>query len=308
MNELELIARLARRFSAPPGVLGVGDDAAVLPGSGARALTVDASIEGVHFRRDFGALDRIASRAFEAAASDLAAMGATFEAALLSFELPSSISNADFDALVEGFASAAERAGGFIAGGNLARGDRIALHTTAVGRLDAPALTRSGARPGDALFVSGPTGAAAAGLALLLRGEAARAPELVARFLDVRARFDVARAVIDLAHAAIDLSDGLLLDLGRVLDASSVRGVVEVERLPTHDAERALENDETLDLQRLRLTGGESYELLVAGPSELEGVAGLVRVGRIEEGVGLVVLDAQGHALPLPPTRGHVHK
>jgi thiamine-monophosphate kinase len=307
MDELELIDRLSRRFGSPPGVLGVGDDAAVLPASGARALTVDASIEGVHFRRDFGALDRLAARAFEAAASDLAAMGAAFETALLSFELPSSISSGDFDAIVEGFASAAERAGGFIAGGNLARGDRLAFHTTAVGVLDGPATTRSGARPDDALFVSGPTGAAAAGLALLLRGEASRAPDLIERFFEVRARFDVARAIAGRAHAVIDLSDGLLLDLTRVLDASSVRGVVELARLPAHEAERAVADVEAIDLSYLRLTGGESYELLVAGPPTLEGTAGLVRIGRIEEGAGLVVVDSSGRELPLPTTRGHVH-
>jgi thiamine-monophosphate kinase len=308
VDELELIRRLSRRFaSAPSGALGVGDDAAVLAPSGARALTVDASIEGVHFRRDFGPLEVLSARAFEAAASDLAAMGARFEAALLSFELPSSVSLDDFDAIVEGFASAAARAGGHVVGGNLARGERIALHTTAIGALEGPALTRSGARPGDTLFVSGPTGAAAAGLALLLADDAGRAPELVHAFLEPRARFDVARAIVGRAHAAIDLSDGLLLDLSRMLEASSAGAVVEAARLPAHEAERELENSATLDLLALRLTGGESYELLVAGPPELEGAAGLVKIGRIERGEGVTLLDERGEPLPLPERHGHVH-
>lgn len=306
VDELEIIARITQRFGTrPAGGLGIGDDAAVLAGSGARALTVDAAIEGVHFRRDFGSLEGLAARAFEAAASDLAAMGARFEAALLSFELPSHIDESEVEAILEGFASAAERAGGFIAGGNVAKGDRLAFHTTAVGQpLGAP-LTRAGARLGDSIFVSGPTGAAAAGLTLLLRG--AHEPRaLIDAFLGVRARFDVSRAVAERAHAAIDLSDGLLLDLTRLAEASSVLASIEVSRLPEHPAERSLEGQ--LDLEELRLTGGESYELLVTGPPELEGVAGLVRVGAIEEGRGVRLVDEDGRPRPLPAVRGHVHR
>lgn len=306
MDELELIARVTARFSRPDDGLGIGDDAAVIPPSTARALSVDASIEGVHFERTFGPLEAIAARAFEAAASDLAAMGARFESALLSFEIPSTITGAEFDAILEGFARAAERAGGHVVGGNIAKGLRLAFHTTVIGRLDRPAWTRSSARPGDALFVSGPTGAAAAGLTLLLRGEARRAPALVNAFLGPRARFDVAAAVADRARAAIDLSDGLLLDLGRLADASRVAAVIELDALPAHPAEASV--GDVLDLPLLRLTGGESYELLVAGPRELEGTAGLVRVGWIEEGVGVRVIDARGEAIPLPEVRGHVHR
>src|SRR5690606_37856065 len=117
--------------------------------------------------------------------------------------------------------------------------------------------------------------------------------------------FDVARAIEGRAHAAIDLSDGLLLDLTRLAEASSVRAVVERSRLPTHPAEGEVEGE--LDLLAHRLSGGESYELLVAGPAELEGVGGLVRIGRIEAGVGITLLDERGRELPLPSRRGHVH-
>jgi thiamine-monophosphate kinase len=175
-DEFQRIARLAARFGAPPrGALGIGDDCAVLESTGVpTALTVDACVEGVHFTRDVISLGLAAERAVEAAMSDIAAMGGTvrFDARggcglLCAWTVPPALDDWDFEALVDGTARAAQRAGVVVLGGNLSSAPLITLTTTVIGRIDGRTLTRSGARPGDKICVTGVLGAAALGLRAL---------------------------------------------------------------------------------------------------------------------------------------------
>lgn len=171
-SERELVAVLREALGAPAAgvTLGIGDDAAILAASPhPTVLSVDASIEGVHFERRFAPLPALAARAFTAAVSDLAAMAATPRAALVSLVLP----DADLSvvrALAEGLAEGARRYGCPVVGGNLARGRELQIHTTVVGAQRRPALTRDGARAGDDLWVTGTVGGAHVGLTALATG------------------------------------------------------------------------------------------------------------------------------------------
>src|SRR5206468_9486160 len=170
LTEAELIARIRERLPPPPPwlIVGIGDDAAVVEPERNRleVLSVDALVEGVHFDRSFTPPDAIGHRALAVNLSDLAAMGAAPRLALLSLALPEALPLGDFDGIVAGFAALAARYRVHVAGGNLTRSPGpLVVDVTVAGTVKRRrALLRSGARPGDALYVSGTIGAAAAGL------------------------------------------------------------------------------------------------------------------------------------------------
>src|SRR5215470_12833816 len=170
LTEVELIGRIRARLTPPPEwmIVGPGDDCAVAAPEKNRVevFTVDAQIEGVHFDRRFTPPEAIGHRALAVNLSDLAAMGAAPRLALLSFVLPGSLPIDEFDGIARGFAALAARHRLSIAGGNLARSPGpLVIDVTVTGTVKRrSALLRSGARPGDALYVTGSIGAAAAGL------------------------------------------------------------------------------------------------------------------------------------------------
>jgi len=172
-SEGELIARIRQCLPPAPEwlLVGIGDDAAVAEPERNRVevLTVDALIEGIHFDRAFVPPDAVGHRALAVNLSDLAAMGAAPRLALLSMALPATLPLAEFDGIVAGFTALAKRSSLHVAGGNITRSPGpLMLDVTVMGTVKRrQALTRSGARPGDDVYVSGTIGAAAAGLALL---------------------------------------------------------------------------------------------------------------------------------------------
>jgi len=282
--------------------LSIGDDCAVLaPSDKPRVWTVDAAVQGVHFSRDYMALEDIAYRAFMAAASDVAAMGGRAVAALSALILPSTFSDAELQQLVLGLARASDDCACPIVGGNLARGGELSLTTSVLGECPSHVITRSGARLGDGLFVTGTLGGAALGLRALSAGRA-NDPTFaheVARFLRPRARLDCALEVAACATAAIDISDGLMQDLEHLCRASHVGARVEASALPLlegfADAARAL----SLDPIALALDGGEDYQILFSAP-RTQVPAELGRwIGTItRQRDGVHVLDAHGNERP----------
>jgi thiamine-monophosphate kinase len=277
------IARLSARFGAGDAAgagglvrLGIGDDAAVLAlPAGELVWTVDAQVEGVHFRRAWLTWEDVGWRSFMAAASDLAAMGASPVAALSALALPVDFDDDALDALTRGQASAAEALGAPVVGGNFTRAGEVGVTTTLLGRLARPPLMRTGARPGDALFAAGALGLARAGLVALERGMADD-PRLVAGVRAWRrpcARIDDGLALDPAARAAIDVSDGLAADAAHLAEAAGLAVVLDAERLLAHaataapgvpfaDAAHALGEDP----MALALAGGEDYALLVVAP------------------------------------------
>jgi thiamine-monophosphate kinase len=302
-DEFDRIARLRQRFERSVGaelVVGIGDDAAVLSaGAGNLVLSVDAAIEGVHFERRFAPLPVLGARAFSAAMSDLAAMGAVARVALTSLVLPAPLSEADFDALIDGLATAAASYACPIVGGNLSAGAELSITTTVLGRVHGTGLVRSGARAGDRVCVTGTLGGAALGLTLLQRAAAERGPAFAARWQNPRARLLEGQRLLGLASAAIDVSDGALQDLGHICEASRLGAEIEAHCLPFEPGFTALAQELGQDALALALFGGEDYELLYTVPPEGNLGPGTC-IGRMTENAGQVlVVDQQGLPLPL---------
>ncbi len=227
ISEFAAISQLEALFRQPSsGVeLGIGDDAAVLERAGRSVWTVDTAVEHVHFERAWLSLADLGFRSFQAAASDVSAMGGAPVAALSSVIFPPGFAAAELTQLARGQRAAAQALGCAIVGGNLARGAELSITTTVVGRVKRP-LLRSGARVGDQLWLCGELGLAAAGLRLLqsgvLRGTSAAARRALSAFrrpqAQLAAGLDLARG----AHAAIDISDGLAGDALHLAQASGV--------------------------------------------------------------------------------------
>lgn len=281
LGEFDIIRKYFTRGAARSDVLlGIGDDAAVLEVDPARKLVVamDTIIEGVHFPVATAARD-IGYRALAVNLSDLAAMGAEPAWMTLSLALP----QVDADWL-EGFAGGlldlAEAYGVALVGGDTVQGP-LAITIQIAGWVEADAwLTRSGARAGDHLFVSGSPGDAAAGLALLqgkvpgydpAQGPAAR---LVSRFLRPEPRVALGRELRTVASAAIDISDGLLTDLDKLCAASGCGARLDTDALPLSAALRGcFERDACV---QYALAGGDDYEMIFSiPPTRLAHVAAL---------------------------------
>jgi thiamine-monophosphate kinase len=296
--------------------VGIGDDGAVLavPAFHELVVSTDTLVEGVHFPLGTAASD-LGWKALAVNLSDLAAMGATPAWATLALTLPRD--EADFvAAFADGFAALARESKLALVGGDTTRGP-LSVTVTVHGFVpEGEALLRRGARPGDRLFVTGSLGDAAAGLACLdpaharaadLMGAAPGVREaLIARLNRPTPRLAQGLALRGLASAAIDLSDGLLADLAHVCRASGVGAVVEALQLPTSSALLGLfDANERWLLQ----TSGDDYELCFAVPEARcdEAMALLARtgggatcVGRVVEGAGVRLVDAQGELMRLP--------
>ena len=305
VGEHAWIARLMRRLAAAGPdrrvVVGPGDDAAAIrPGRRPLLLTTDALIEGVHFRAGWAPPSALGRRAFAVNASDLAAMGGEPTFALLALEAPGTLRTADLDALVAGFTRAARQAGARLVGGNLVAGPHLAITVTLLGEASGPVVGRAGARPGDALYVTGALGRAGVAVRALRAGRRAPWPLPPLR---VRA----GRLLAPLAHAMIDVSDGLVQDASHVCRASGVGAEILAARVPVAPACRRALGD---DAPRFAATAGEDYELLVAVPPRAERALARLRtrlgcrltwIGRIVAGRPVVrLLDAAGRALAAP--------
>jgi thiamine-monophosphate kinase len=312
-GEFEFIARRLRPLAAgTPGALGLIDDAALLdPPEGAQlVLTKDAMVAGLHFLADDPAT-QIGQKLLRVNLSDLAAMGAEPIGYLLSIARQRETSDEWLESFCQGLAEdQAEFGIGLLGGDTVSTPGPLALSLTAIGQVPrGQALLRSTAEEGDDLYVSGTLGDGALGLRVLLgelSANAAATVFLADRYRRPQPRLALGRALRGVAHAAIDISDGLLADLGHILEASDLGAEVRADRLPLSPA--ALEfPDAALDAA---LAGGDDYELLfTAAPekhAEIEDISRglglpLTRIGRLDVLPGLRVLDAQGQ--PINPER-----
>jgi thiamine-monophosphate kinase len=324
VGEHALIARVRARVPPSPGwvEVGLGADAAVVaPERNALAVvTVDALVEGVHFDRAFTPPAAIGHRALAVNLSDLAAMGASPRAALLSFVLPSALLLADFDAMLDGFMALAAVHGVALIGGNITRSPGpLVVDVTAMGAVrPRRVLARSGAQPGDEVWVSGDIGSAAAGLQSLSAGSpgGTRMAACEAAFLEPqpRVRLGTLLGRNRAASSCVDLSDGLADGLHQLADASGVGLEVDGAAVPVAADARAWFEARGLDPVRSALTGGDDYELLFTvrprRRSRFETVRRqarglrLTKIGTVrrEPGVGIVF---GGIPEPVPP--GYVH-
>lgn len=288
--------------------LGIGDDAAVVavPAGQELAVAIDTMVEGVHFPLGTRAAD-IGWKSLAVNLSDLAAMGATPAWALLAMTLPKG--DPDFiDDFANGFAQLAQSYRLALVGGDTTRGTltiSVAVHGFV---LPGKAFTRGGAKPGDAIFVTGTLGDAAAGLQLLRRhgDNDARSLFLIERLNRPTPRVAAGLALRGHATACIDVSDGLLADLGHICAASGVGAEIDASLLPRSSALLDLFDDTTS--WDFALSGGDDYELCFTVPTQHIAAVqadfarlgcGATKIGRIVEGGGVSVRHADGKPLEL---------
>jgi thiamine-monophosphate kinase len=314
MGEFELLAAIRERLPALPTRvrLGSGDDAAISVPGGATATSVDALIDGVHFRREWSGLPQIGAKALAVALSDLAAMGAEPGEAYAVLGVPPDLDEDDCIELLDGMTALAAETGTSLAGGDVTRAPVLMLAVTVVGHAaDAEDfVTRSGAQPGDALVVTGELGGAAAGLLLLEPPSEFRSHfhpnsdencerKLIARQLEPRPRLEAGRALAAAgATAMIDLSDGLGGDAGHLAAASGVGLKIDAAALPLAAGVAEVAAAAGRDPIELAASGGEDYELLAALPPDLldaataalqkDAEAALTRIGEVVAGQGVV--------------------
>jgi thiamine-monophosphate kinase len=295
ITEFGLIAKHFAPLATHPGALALTDDACVLKQEAGRetVITADALTAGVHFFAD-DPPNLIASKALRVNLSDLAAKGAEPVGYLIALALPHSIDDAWLAEFARGLGEDQRTFGVSLLGGDTtATPGPLTIAITALGTVPSGAMIRrSGARAGDHVFVSGTIGDAGAGLTLLQDGKAGDA-YLIGRYQQPTPRLRLGRALRGVATASLDVSDGLLADLGHIAAVSGVRIVVAADAVPRSEALRRFDPDGVVRA----VTAGDDYEIAFTAASDVPMQAGAVpvtRIGRVEPGRGIVLVDSQG--------------
>lgn len=300
-REFDRIRAIAERLKMPAGL---GDDCAVIPlGKTNLVVSIDLSVEGVHFRTDWLDFKSIGARCAAAALSDLAADGAEPLGVVVSLGLPPSATDAIAADIMEGISLQ----GGIdapVLGGDLSRADKYLVDVCVLGRAERP-VRRAGARVGDGVWVTGRLGGAALALRERQAGRRAADPLLARRYDDPEPRLAEGRWLA--AHGAtamIDISDGLAADAAHLAAASGVALDIELERVPCWDGVAP----------RAAAASGEEFELLVTLPRAFghdearefrrTNTVDLTRIGTCAAGGGVrLTLDGR----PVPPPPGYDH-
>ncbi len=293
LSEPELIAAIRKDFPALSRKISVtiGDDAAVLKTEkGQLIVTKDLLIEGTHFRPEFGSAYLLGRKSLAVNLSDIAAMGGRPLYCLLGLGLPASLPPSWVDDFMAGIKSLCQQERIFLIGGDLSRSKAIVISVTVIGKAK-KFVTRSGAKPGDTIWISGYPGLAAAGL-YLLRKKRGRAKSKQARKISVNV---LLKAFLDpvaqirlgswlgqngLATAMIDTSDGLSIDLSHICEESQVGAEIDLAKIPVHSVLRA----NFPDPWPFILHGGEDYQLLfTVSPSKRKNILAASRLFKLHE-------------------------
>ena len=296
-NEAQVISRLKEIFASsdPRILLGIGDDAAVVSAAGSQVLTTDLAVSGVHFRTDWSSAFEIGRKVTAANTADVLAMSAKPDYLLVAVALTGSETMEWITELARGIKFEADLAGAHVVGGDISRADQVVLSMTAIGSTK-KAITRSGAKPGDGIYLSSLTGWSAAGLALLSSGSTEVEDAALKALSEFKSPtidygFDTSKA-----NALCDVSDALVIQAAQIAEASKVCFNFELEKIQA-SAEFAeldkLAQKLNADIWSWIFAGGEDHVLLATG-SDLPGLL----IGEVTQGAGLanVPSGVEAHA------------
>lgn len=276
-GEFGFIDYIKTNFPAPEDVTGIGDDCAVMPsGDGELLFSTDLLMEGVHFLRDESSAEDIGWKAAAVNLSDIAAMGGTPVATFLSIALPKDAQGDWAERFIEGYAQISRMYDVPLLGGDTTSSLRdIAVNVGILGRCPSgKRAMRSGAKPGETIYVTGHLGDSAGGLQAILKGidRNDMVQTLIARHKRPVPRVNEGRALMDSGKvgAMMDISDGIASDLRHIMKASGVGAVVRLDRLPCSRQLLDVCKEHGWDIYELATSGGEDFELLLTGPEGLE--------------------------------------
>lgn len=323
INELSALRLIEEQFhgAAKCVEVGIGDDAAALKVAPGKLLlaTTDCQVEDVHFQKSRISPKELARKSVAVSVSDIGAMGGVPKFILTSLGFSGNEDEGYLMELINGFRSSEEEFGVKLVGGNLSASDKLFLDVTALGEVEPEnLLRRSGAQPGDIIYVSGTLGDSALGLRLLMdekrSGEDAY---LIDRHIRPRPQLSLGRKLAEsgLVTSMIDVSDGLLLDLERITLQQGVGGRVLLNQIPLSPEYCEYIMDYTGDFFELALSGGEDYELLFtsapAKKAEVRELSGglkinITEIGEVVPGETLTVLDSSGKEISLT-RKGFIH-
>jgi len=310
LGEFGLIDRLAKMAAGRDErlIIGIGDDAAAWKGDTSIQLaTVDSFIQGVHFPTGTASWPELGWKALAVNLSDIAAMGGAPRYGLVSLALPPDTEVDDVTALYTGMLELAKKYGVTIVGGDTSHAPLVVISITVLGTSPQnKILTRSSARPGELVAVTGHLGVAAAGLEMLTK-KLEFAPDAAARFRQAffkpTPRITEGQLLLEQGvKTAIDISDGLVADLNQICKASRVGAKIKAGRVPVEPLVKTAFGDKALELA---LSGGEDYELLFTAKAEV--IARIKKaahcpvtvIGEITAGEGVTVVDGKGKPLKL---------
>jgi len=283
IGEFGLIDRITRKSKDKNVLVGIGDDAAVVKTEGLQVLTTDCLVEGDHFRTDWFSAKQIGMKAIEINISDIAAMGAIPKYVLVSLALPKDLDVKFVEEMYQGMWDSCDKYKIDIIGGNMTRSNQIVISITIIGEADKKNLSlRSGANPGDLIFVSGHLGNGKAGLRLFQ--ENLKGFEKVRKsYLEPKAQLDTALKIAPYINSMIDVSDGLAPEIRHICDESKCGAIIYKDKIPiddeVRDVAKALDEDE----YDYALFGGEDFELVYTVSKDNLGKVNGFLVGAITE-------------------------
>jgi thiamine-monophosphate kinase len=288
IGEFGLIDRITRKSKDKNVLVGIGDDAAVVKTKkGLQVLTTDCLVEGDHFRREWFTPMQIGMKAIEINISDVAAMGAQPKYVLVSLALPKDLDVEFVEQLYKGMWKACDKYNIEIIGGNMAHCENIVISITLTGQVDNKNLSlRSGAKPGDFIFVSGHLGNGRAGLRLFQ--ENLEGFEQVKKsYLEPKAQLKSALKVAPYANSMEDISDGLASEIKHICDESKCGAIIYKDKIPISGEVREVASKLVEDEYDYALFGGEDFELVyTVSKDRFDKVNGFL-VGEITKNKGI---------------------
>ncbi len=323
INELSALRLIEEQFPSAIGCVevGIGDDSAALRVSPGRLLlaTTDCQVEDVHFQKAYITPEGLARRSVAVSVSDVGAMGGVPKFILASLGFSGEEDEAFLMKLVEGFRLSEKEFGVKLVGGNLSSSEKLFLDVTTLGEVEPENLVRrSGASPGDVIYVSGTLGDSALGLKLLEDGRTSdEYPCLIGRHLNPEPRLALGRrlALSGAATSMIDVSDGLTLDLARITVEQGVGARIDLDRIPVSDEYKERVAGYADEFFAYALGGGEDYELLfTSSPGRRDDVREIsaaldiliTEIGEVVSGPAVSVIDRDGREVSVS-RKGFIH-